>query len=790
MNIMSKFFIAIYRFFQKRQTLMWAILIGSTLLFAFLASRIHFEENIVSLFPQTDRKSDADLAFSSLKVKDKIFVEFHARDGKEVSSEQLVAASDAFIDSLMAHDANGDITNCLWRFDDDMMVNALDFVINQAATFVTPEMYPVLEKWMDSGCPEEVPQEAIDLLADYTGNYSMVENHLFSPDSTTAIAYINPSFNSLDSKMARTLGALIRSEEKQLEENYPDVEVLYHGPAMEGVDNSRIIRRDLAFTLGFSLIIICFVICVCFKNRSTLPLLLSPVCYGGLFAMAAVYLVKGSMSFMAIGMAAVILGVALSYVLHVLTHYKYVSDPEQVIREQARPVCLGALTTIGAFVSLLFTSSELLSDFGIFATFSLIGTTLFALIFLPHFFRPKQNRKSRKAFRWADQINAYPLEKKYWLVGILVVIIAVTTLMSGKVQFDTDLNHVGYTRPKVQKSKDVYCEKIDKGFFFQYYAGSGQTLDEAIYSARRISVVLDSLKEIGLIDSRGKMQEILVPEEEQQANIDRWKAYWSEHTLPENAPAMAQALVEADYEPAAIPDYGVLPDELQCNFVEQSESGQWMVFVSALMNADVKQQVNDAVAEADGAIVIDPYYYMGNMLTIVHSDFLKVLLISSLFVLVVLLLSYLDVFIALLAFMPMFFSWYVVQGMMAILGIDFNILNIVISSFIFGIGVDYSIFVMDGLIDRERGGDGKLLVCHKTAILFSAFVLLTVVVSMVFSVHPAIYSVGVTTIIGMVATLLITHVLEPLLFRIMMKSNWIRNRVINNKFINSKQNQQ
>jgi hypothetical protein len=36
-------------------------------------------------------------------------------------------------------------------------------------------------------------------------------------------------------------------------------------------------------------------------------------------------------------------------------------------------------------------------------------------------------------------------------------------------------------------------------------------------------------------------------------------------------------------------------------------------------------------------------------------------------------------------------------GIMNILGIRFNIINIIISAFIFGLGDDYSLFIMDGL---------------------------------------------------------------------------------------------
>ena len=57
---------------------------------------------------------------------------------------------------------------------------------------------------------------------------------------------------------------------------------------------------------------------------------------------------------------------------------------------------------------------------------------------------------------------------------------------------------------------------------------------------------------------------------------------------------------------------------------------------------------------------------------------------------------------------------------MGILGIEFNIINIILSTFIFGIGDDFSIFIMDGLQNKYRTGQ-KVLNSHKTAIFFSAF---------------------------------------------------------------------
>ena len=148
------------------------------------------------------------------------------------------------------------------------------------------------------------------------------------------------------------------------------------------------------------------------------------------------------------------------------------------------------------------------------------------------------------------------------------------------------------------------------------------------------------------------------------------------------------------------------------------------------------------------------------------------LLISSIFVFIVLLISFRSFFTAILAFIPMFFSWFVLESVMYLFGIEFNLISIMISSFIFGIGVDYSIFMVDGLIHQAKSGSDELLAHHKAAILFSIFALLVVTGSLIFAVHPAIHSVGVSTLIGMLATILITYAIQPLVFRFIIKNNF------------------
>ena len=103
---------------------------------------------------------------------------------------------------------------------------------------------------------------------------------------------------------------------------------------------------------------------------------------------------------------------------------------------------------------------------------------------------------------------------------------------------------------------------------------------------------------------------------------------------------------------------------------------------------------------------------------------------------------------------------------MVLFDMQFNLISIIISTFIFGIGVDYSIFIMHGLISESQ-----ILNSHKTAILLSAIVLVTTVSSMLIAQHPAIRSVGFTTLVGLLSAVILSYVLQPALWRWMNRKS-------------------
>ena len=816
---MTHFFITLFRFFRKHRITLYVLMALSFVVFVYFGLQLDYEENISKLLPSTDNTKAEGLAFTELKVREKIFIQLITED-RETDVNELIEASDRLVDSLLVYDASDeDVGDILYRIDEDVKEQMLSYALDNIPVLLDPALYPKIDslsareplfRQMEANLEKiSSPEGAVyyrimrydpinlrsvlmqgtdgDIAQMLGGNYTVYGNHLFSADTTVAFVFVSPNVVAFDSWGGTRLVNKLKRSIEQVEKDFPGIKVMYHGPPVQNMFNSRQIKLDLVLTLGISLLFSCLLIMVCFRNKTTLPMLLAPVVYGAFFALACMFLLQGMMSLMALGIGAVILGVALSYCLHVITHFKYLTDPERVLQDQVRPVILGSLTTIGAFMGLLFTQSALLRDFGLFASFAMVGTTIACLLFLPHTFTTVRNRRFEKAFTVLEKINSYQLDRQYWLLALIVGLFIAGLFLQKKVNFDTNLRNIGYFDPAVTRSMDFFAKKTSKGYATSYYAATSENLDSAFISNMRVSAVCDSLQSVGKIATYTKSSTFLLPKTEQEKRIAAWSAYWSEAHIGELRrnviaagaankfrPAMFDPFFELltkTYAPSSIYESGILPKSVIDNVVEYSQ-GMYLVYTAVHLNAEDLREVNDILASQPGVIVCDPFYYTTNMVEMMHQDFTTILGISSLFVLLVLFVSLRSIPLSLIAFLPMSMSWYIVLGVMAMLGLQFNLINIVISTFIFGIGVDYSIFVMEGLLSDVKKYDPKLLMYHKTAIFLSAVVLIISISSLIFAKHPALSSIGVATLIGMTSTILTSYSLEPFLFKLLMKTRY------------------
>ncbi|MBR2136232.1 MAG: MMPL family transporter [Bacteroidales bacterium] len=826
---MTRIALAVYRFFKRYRSIFFLVLLGSFLAFAFLANKMYYEEDITKLLPATEGNSGVRYVFDKLKVKDKIFVLLRVKDSTMAKTDMLdtlISAGTRLCDSLKAHDKGSSIEDILFRVDPSILGDGAFMILDNAPCFLDSTFYPSFEKTLNPAGMDSLMQQNIEILendgsgmwydivckdplafrsiamhnlsrsadlsdksaAKAEGSLTLTDFHLFSSDSTTAIIYVTPGFKAMDSKAGTRLIDFIQEEADELE-LASGVEVLISGKSAKSVYTAKRIKKDLVITVSIAMIFIILIIGYCFRTKDTIFYLLMPLLWGVVAAIAAVYLIQGQMSFIALGIGCIVIGVALSYCIHLITHHKYVGDVEQVIKDQAKPVTLGCITTVGSLLGLIFTKSSLLRDFGLMASFVMVGTTLAAIFFLPQFFKNSTGKKDEKAFAAIEKITTRPYYRHTWLIVLVLLLFVLSVVFTrGSANFDTDLSHLSYSSPGLIKAENLYTQKTQGGMQTKYIAVHSKDLDSALTLNQKVAEQCQILQDKGMISSFNNLSSLLLPLSEQKERIEVWNRYFTPEKKARVKALTAAAAerngfeaqmfepfyqaLDTEYSPLDVFGSGTIPPEILGNFMEKNDDGTYLVLTT--LKAEDNQMLWDAskmLAQggdnkdktlSNGLIVIDPLFYTTDMLEIMEHDFNTVLLISSLFVFVILLIALRNIILSVIAFLPMFMSWFLVLGFMKLLNMEFNLINMVISTFIFGMGVDYSIFVMDGLIKGKS--QQELLKYHRSAIFFSAVMLILAVSSLLLAVHPAISSIGLSTLAGMISTILITFTLQPYLY--------------------------
>ena len=117
-------------------------------------------------------------------------------------------------------------------------------------------------------------------------DYQVRENHVFTPDGNTLLAFLEPAFSSGETGNNDALVAIVDAAVDSLAAEFPTVDVHYFGGPAMSVYNARQIKRDTYATSIVALvIIILFILCV-FKRRRSIFLILCPAIYGAVFALA------------------------------------------------------------------------------------------------------------------------------------------------------------------------------------------------------------------------------------------------------------------------------------------------------------------------------------------------------------------------------------------------------------------------------------------------------------------------------------------------------------------------
>ena len=785
---MVKLFIAIYRYWKHRRRWGLVLMLCVFGVLAFFASRIRLSENITDFLPKNKQNSDISFVLNNINSQQTIVFNLMAEE-----PEQSIEASEYFVAQLDSL-ASPYLSSITYNIDQSTLFETSDFIATNLPLYMdstaferlvgaTPEgIRTVLERDKELvGTPAGAMIERYivrDPLA-LTGStleklknlntsdqYQLYDGYMFSGDTKRQIVMADCRQHATETSINTLMSAAIEQAIQATTARYPTLEIAYFGAPLAAVTNANQIKQDSTWALIGSLVLILGLLWYSLRSLRAMLLIALPVLFGALFSIALIQLALGSMSAIALGTSSIILGIAVNYSIHFVSHYLHTGSSEQTLREISRPMVTGCLSAVGAFLALGLVRSEAMRDFGLFAALALVGSILFVLVALPNMM--PRTRSERYAFGGFARLR---IEKNRYIFWGAVLLTIVCLFYMQRVSFDTNMHKINYLTEKQRKDLAVVSSE-QKGKATVYIAALGATADEALDKFAALAPALDSLQKSGDILGLSSIGDFVLSKAEQQQRIERWDSTSKEHLIPiveeqarqagfvEGAFSEFFASLTRRYTPQSVDYFDKLPFVKQFIIQTPERSAVWAI---ATTTTNSKAVIESRFMPLDGVVAFDLTEVNGSMIGTLKDALGEMVFVCLAIVFAVLWFSFRRLELALTSFIPVVASWIIILGLMGMWGIDFNIINIVLVTFIFGLGDDFGILITDGLMQEYAYGR-NVTVSFKSSIVLAALTTFFGIGTLIFAKHPAMFSLAQLIIIGMTAVVAMAYIMPPYIF--------------------------
>lgn len=794
--------IKFFDFFHKRVLLRRSVLLALTIALVVSVFQLSYKEDISDFMPLTDEeKLDMEI-YQDISGVNKLVVLFSC--DKE-NPDSAIAAIDLFQESVKELDSLNWTSDMVTRFDMEKVGEVTEFVYQNIPYFLTERDYSRMDSLL---CAENYVGEQLDrdremlmfpsggllsenisrdplnlftpVLSKLQGlqqenKFEMYDGYIFTPDMSRAIVMLSSPFGNSETDKNSQLLQLLTSGIERMNARFPNIEAHVLGGPQIAVGNAQQIKHDSILAVSLAVVLILALLFFSFRSLRNILLIAFSIGWGWLFALGALALFHDNISIIVIGISSVILGIALNYPLHLIAHIGHETNIRQALKEISAPLLVGNITTVGAFLALVPLNSVALRDLGLFASLLLIGTIFYVLVFLPHQVsvpkkveevKEKDDGLVARGNRLLDRISHIRLENKSWLVGIVIVLTLVFGWFSFQVEFDSNLANINYMTDEQRADMD-YFQKL--------------TADDTVSTKRTLYVVSSAPTIDAALDSCNSkkingVSQFLASESMQKERISRWKEFVSKHHDLLNA-QFAKAAKAKGFSVDAFSDFQQI---INGNY-EPREFGYFAPLTSTVFNGNIVKQnqyfivdklsvepseIEKVKSSIPGSFDIESLN--SSLANSLSDNFNYIGWACSLIVFFFLWFSFRKIELAIISFVPMAISWVWILGLMAILGIKFNIVNVILATFIFGQGDDYTIFMTEGCIYEHKTGK-PILASYKRSILLSAIIMFIGIGTLIVAKHPALHSLAEITIVGMSSVVFMSWLVPPLLFRLIYK---------------------
>lgn len=616
-----------------------------------------------------------------------------------------------------------------------------------------------------------------------------------SKDNSMLIILVRPKHPSRDIRFLESFASEIEGIfSSVLPPEGSGIKIGITGPYAFAMEAHSSLKKEIVTNFLSSAVVIILLFQLVYRKRPLVLLITAATLLSALsYTLGAAYLLFGGLNMVSSVVAVMLLGMGIDYIMHMFNRweeaYRQTGDTATAIREAFTRVfpgvATGAVTTTLAFLSIVFTDFRGLYEFGIIAGIGVVSCLLMMVFFmcscLSIFPGALASRRPAKALI-LDRAASRVIGRKGLVIIIGGVALAISSVIIPSLRFDSDPQSIGIKDSPVSILEKKVSETFstgknpliavlgapDKERLFEAFGD----LEERLKGLEK-SMITASHKSLALFLPTSKAQQKALSElpavRESSSGLE--KRFFS--ALKENgfrADEYQKKYITTVAEALLIERSATLLDldasgEKRARIFYNGERMKTAAYIFApgdgSWDDDAIRSVQGAVeASGTGAYLTGAPIMLKTLKRAIIKDSSIAAALTFLMITVIVYLQFRSIKWAILIQFVLLADFILTLGVMASAGIKFNYMNIAAIALILGIGVDYSVYVMQGYLEKTDDICANLGRTWKSVIM-CALTTLAGFGSLMTMNFSGIASLGAVITIGVVVCLVTSLTLLP-----------------------------
>jgi predicted RND superfamily exporter protein len=549
--------------------------------------------------------------------------------------------------------------------------------------------------------------------------------------------------------------------------------------------DADLIRQDVILNVLGSFFGVLALFLYAFRRAASVVYAGAPLALGLALTFGMAGVVYGVLSQASAGLAALLAGLGIDFIT--VLYGRYVDErnrgaamPDAVrttLRTTMGGVFIAAITTAATFFAFLATDFRGMTQLGFLTGVGILLFLVCVMFLLPALIvyserdekkRPKLYLHSFGSGRLIDMSVARPRAT----IAVWVAFIIVCGLLSTRLRFSDNIQDLRAKGNPGVITQTAVTQTFGQSFDFMMYVVEGNTIDEVLDKTAAASRDLEPLVRNHTISSFQSISTFLPPPEQQNEVIKVLHAGRADRFNVERiSAAFRRELVGAGFRPEAYANYmelfgrALAPREpltltnlgdkdlmkLAETYVKPVGS-RWMsvIRVYPVGGRWPREVPASLLAVADkhpGDILTGVNLVSGTLRRIVKADATRSTIIGFIAVFLLMLVSFRRPLITALTFVPFVAGAAGMFGLMALLNLEFNFMNIFVGLMIIGVATDYAIYMLQRYIESPATFRHN---AHETgkAIVMAALTAIIGYGSFAISHYPGLRSIGYASTFG------------------------------------------